>query len=488
MTYVPTATVRRHVPSFCDPAARPWILTASILVSALGFIDGSVVSIAIPAMRETLGADLAQAQWISNAYMLPLSALILVGGAAGDRYGIARVLMAGLLVFMAASVLSAIATSPEALIAGRALKGAGAALMVPGSLALIARAYPAETRGRAIGTWAAASAVTTAVGPVLGGAALSLGSPEAWRVIFALNVPFGLLVIWILRTRVGNDPVRSTDPLDWTGAVLATLALGLGAYALTQLGEEGGIGPLPLAIGSVLAGAGFLLWQARAAHPMMPLDLFRNRVFASANALTFLLYFALGAVLFYLPMHVISAWNVTELEAAAAFAPLSVFIGALSARVGALADKHGARPLIALGSLIVGLSFVILGLTTPLRAFWTIVLPINCLMGFGMALVVGPLSTAVMGSVPDARSGAASGINNAVSRMAGLVAVAAMGSLAAVVYGGTGGDLSFGATNTSEAHIMASDAAFSAVAIVTGVLALFSAVVAWVGLKPVQSG
>ena len=479
----------RHVPDFCAPAARPWILGAAILVSALGFIDGTVVSIAIPAIRETLGATLVQAQWISNAYMLPLSALILVGGVAGDRFGIARTLMIGLVLFMAASVLSALAPSPEVLIAGRALKGIGAALMVPGSLALIARAYPADIRGKAIGTWAAASAVTTAVGPVLGGAILSFGSPEAWRLIFAINLPLGAVAIWMLVTHVGRDPARDIGPLDWPGAVLATASLGLGAYALSALGTNGEplVPPGAVALAAIAAGIGFLLRQANARNPMMPLDLFRNRIFSAANILTFFLYFALSALLFYLPMTVIAAWGVSEIATTVAFLPLSVFIGALSTRVGEWADDHGPRLLITLGAAIVSVSFLGLGATAHLRSFWGLVVPLTSLMGLGMALVVGPLSTAVMGAVPDARSGAASGVNNAVSRVAGLVAVAAMGSFASVVYSASGGEASFGAISDLPGHDLASDRAFAAVAYVTGALALVSSLAAWMGLKP-QSG
>ena len=233
-----------HRPSFCHPAARPWILAAAILASAMGFIDGSVTAIALPAMREGLGATLAQATWINNAYLLPLSALILVGGAIGDRYGVARVFGAGIAVFVLASVLVALSPTPGTLIAARALKGVGAALMVPGSLAIIAKAYPREERGRAIGVWAASAAVTTAMGPVIGGALLSWLGPEAWRIVFALNLPLGLAALWILWRRTGQDAASSDEAVDWLGGALATLGLGLLAWSLTALQSEGGA-PLP---------------------------------------------------------------------------------------------------------------------------------------------------------------------------------------------------------------------------------------------------
>lgn len=480
---------RPRAPSFCAPEARPWILAAAILTSALGFIDGTVVSIAIPAMRASLDATLTEAQWFSNAYMLPLSALILVGGAAGDRFGVARVLMAGLALFLAASLLSALAPTPGILIAARAAKGVGAALMVPGSLALIARAYPRAERGRAIGIWAAASAVTTAAGPILGGAILATGADWAWRALFAINLPLGAVVFWILLARVGRDPTESGTGLDRTGAVLAAVGLGLAAWSLSSLGTPGGPPVWVLAAGAALCLTLFLIWEARARHPMMPLELFGNRSFSAANLATFALYFALSAVLFYQPMTVIAGWGVGEVGAALAFAPLSVFIGVLSGPMGRLADRIGPRIPVAAGALVVATAFAGLALTAPLRSFWALTLPLNSLMALGMSAVVGPLSAAVMAAAPDSRSGAASGINNAVSRMAGLIAVAAMGSLAALVYDGAGGPASFGVTAPGATHAAATDAAFAAIAWVTAGLALLAAAVAWIGIAPrPQSG
>ncbi|MFQ6548284.1 MFS transporter [Aestuariibius sp. 2305UL40-4] len=471
----------RHDPSFCSEAARPWILIAAILASALGFIDGSIVSIALPAMREDLGATLAQATWISNGYMLPLSALILVGGAAGDRFGLVRVFGIGIIVFVAASIICALAPTPEVLIAGRALKGIGAALVVPGSLALIARAYPKAERGRAIGFWAASSALTTALGPILGGALLSFGGEAAWRLIFAINLPFGLFVLWILRAKVGQDRPLTDDGLDWIGAALISLSLGLGAWALTLLiaGDDASLSPALLGTGAALALILFLAQEARARHPMMPLHLFADTRFSAANLATFCLYFALGAILFYQPMTVIAGWGYSELAASAAFAPLSVFIGFLSGWVGGLADRVGPGKLVATGSALVAISFAGHAITAPLEAFWTLTVPLNCLMGFGMALVVGPLSTAVMASATDETTGAASGINNAISRMAGLIAVAAMGSVAAGVYAGPA---SFGAEADLPGHSEATNAAFAAIAWITAALSGIAAIVAWLGI------
>ncbi|MEL6548654.1 MAG: MFS transporter [Pseudomonadota bacterium] len=461
--------------SFCAEKNRKLILTAAILASSLGFIDGTVVSIALPAMRASLEATLPQAQWFSNAYMLFLSALILAGGALGDRFGLARVFSIGIGAFILASLACAVAPTPEFMIVARALKGVGAALMVPGSLALISRAYPKAERGRAIGIWAAASALTTALGPIIGGLVLTAGGPEFWRWIFAINLPLGLLALWILRRAVKSDPAQEDHPVDWIGAGLATAGLGALAYGLTALE---GAGPALPALGlSVLLMAAFLWHEARDPHPMMPLSLFADARFSAANLATFLLYAALGAMLFYLPMAVITAWEVTPIEASAAFAPLSIFISTLSTRMGSLADRYGPEPIIAIGAGIVALAYLATAVTAPLQSFWFATFPAMVLAGLGMAFVVAPLSAAVMGSVDDSETGAASGVNNAISRMASLVAIAAFGSLAAWSYGAAGGTLSFGGDETGPGHVAAVNAAFAAISYVAAALCAASSVV-----------
>ncbi|WP_316015860.1 MFS transporter [Roseobacter sp. HKCCA0434] len=466
--------------TFCPQARRRYVLMAAIVASAMGFIDGSVVSIAVPAMRESLDASLADIQWVNNAYMLTLSALILVGGAAGDRYGVVRVFTIGIALFVAASVLCALAPTTGILIPARALQGIGAAVMVPGSLALISKSYPRGERGRAIGIWAAASAVTTALGPVLGGALLSAGSAELWRAIFLINLPLGALALWMLIARVPRDRPSTEDPLDWTGAALVTLALGLVAWAMTGPEGEDGVpeaGHIALyGIAGLTALAGFIAWERRARHPMMPLRLFAMPGFAAANAMTFTLYFALSAVLFYLPMTLIAGWGISELQVTVLFLPLTLFIAPLSGPVGGLAERIGPAPLIGTGSALVALAYASLAWGIGWGAFWGHVLPSMALMGFGMALVVAPLSAAVMGAVEDADSGAASGVNNAISRMAGLVAVAAMGGVAAMAFAGAGGDpgLGFG---DPDAGRDATSAGLAAVAWGTAGLAALSSVI-----------
>jgi EmrB/QacA subfamily drug resistance transporter len=463
---------------------RRRLLWAAILASAMGFIDGSVLAIAIPAIREGLSASLAQAQWVSNAYLVTLSALILAGGALGDRFGTARVFALGITAFVAASLICAVAPSANLLIVARAVQGAAAALMVPGSLALIARAYPRDERGRAIGVWAAASALTTSAGPLLGGLLLSWDSPGVWRWIFAVNLPLGILALWLMRDGLRSDAGRPDHPVDLPGAALATLGLGLLAAGLTR--EDGGATALSLGGGAALLS--FVAWEAWTPHPMMPLGLFRDRAFAVANLATFTLYAALSAVLFFLPMLLVAGWGLSEFQTSFAFAPLSLAIFLLSSRFGAMADRAGPGRLIGGGAALVALSYGWLALTVGAQAFWTGVLPPMILAGVGMAMLVAPLSAAVMAAVGEDDSGAASGINNAVSRVAGLVAVAALGGVVAGVYADWGGPLSYGETGSASVHAVAMTRAFAAVAWIAALLAAISAALAFLGIPHAHPG
>ncbi|WP_147104146.1 MFS transporter [Tateyamaria sp. syn59] len=462
---------------FCAERSRPYILVAAILASALGFIDGTVVAIALPAMRDSLGADLVQAQWIHNAYMLTLSALILVGGAMGDRFGLGRVFGLGIALFVVASIFCAVAPGAWFMVIARAVQGIGAAIMVPGSLALIARAYPRESRGRAIGIWAAASALTTAAGPIIGGLALTIGGPEMWRWIFAINLPLGGFALYLLWRHLGDDPTKNDARVDIPGAFTATVALLALAWGLTSL-DHGGDATLWLAGGGTMLLV-FLWSQSRSDHPMMPLTLFASRSFSAANALSFTLYSALSIMFFFMPMTFIAGWGLTEIETAAAFAPMSVFISLLSARAGKLADRIGPAPLLMGGSLVVAMGYATMALLAPYQNFWAHVLPAMCLVGLGMAAVVAPLSTAVMGAVEEDQSGIASGINNAVTRMAGLISVAAVGGVVAALYTGAGGLASFGIDSDTAGHGAAMTAAFSGLAWVATALALISSALGW---------
>ncbi len=451
----------------------------------MGFIDGTVVSIAMPAIRQSLGATLDQATWINNAYMVTLAALILVGGAFGDRFGLARVFSLGIGLFVVTSLICAMAPNPDILILARLAQGAGAAMMIPGSLAMISRAYPREVRGRAIGLWAAASAVTTASGPIIGGLALSFGGPEMWRWIFAINLPLGVIAFAMTRLGVASDTRRPGQPVDIPGAALAIIGLGALAWTLTHL-EGSGTTPLTWIIGTfgVAVLMAFLWQEHRSHHPMMPLVLFRDRTFAAANAATFALYFGLSAILFFLPMLTVAGWRITEIEAAVAFAPLSIFISLFSTKFGRLSDRIGPGPVIATGAAVVALGYASLALVIPWQNYWFTVVPAMTVTGFGMAMVVAPLSTAVMGAVADQQSGTASGVNNAISRIAGLVAVAAMGSLVGFAYARAGGSFSYGETLSDPDHVIAMGVAFSTIAWVSAALAALSAIFAAIGIPP----
>ncbi len=459
---------------FCAPEARKFVLVAAILASSMGFIDGSVIAIAMPAIRTTLDATLMQAQWVHNAYMLTLSALILAGGAMGDRFGLARMFSGGIVLFVAASVTCALAPTPNFLIGARLAQGVGAAVMVPGSLAIIARAYPREERGRAIGIWAAASAMTTALGPIIGGLALSFGGSEMWRWIFAVNLGLGALALFLLLSKVKADKSQPDTPIDLAGAALATASLFALAWGLTASQQTG----LWL-VGGIVAFGLFLWVESRSSHPMMPLSMFRNRLFSVANLLSFALYSALNIAFFYLPMTLIAGWGLNEITASAAFAPMSILMFAFSARMGRLADRFGTAPLLSLGSACVALGYAFIALIVPQQLFFQGVLPAMCLVGLGMAMIVAPLSAAIMGAVDETKSGIASAINNTVTRIAGLVSVAAIGGVIASSYVAAGGSDSFGILSDAVGHSAAMSAAFVTASWVAAGLSAISAVVAW---------
>ncbi|WP_238382526.1 MFS transporter [Tabrizicola thermarum] len=465
--------------SFCAEGDRRVILWAAILASSMGFIDSSVTSIAMPAMRAALGASLAQAQWMNAGYLLTLSALVLVGGAMGDRFGIARVFSLGIVVFVAGSLACAAAMTPDQMIAARAVKGVGAALMVPGSMAMVSRAYPREERGRALGLWAAASTLTTAMGPVLGGMFVTWGGEIGWRLIFALNLPLGLAALWLVQGRTPGDVGRPGVRVDLVGAGLATLGLGLMAWALTDA-----TAPVRVALASLASLAAFVAWEAVSPAPMLRLGLFRNRTLAVTNVVTFALYFALNGVMFYLPMTAVSAWGVTALEVTAAFLPISVLIGVMSAPAGRMADRWGAGPLMAAGSALVALAYAGLWHFAPDGQFWAHVVPFTALAGFGLGLVVAPLTAAAMQGAEDGEQGAASGVNNAVARVAGLIAVALLGRMAAAAYGP--GAPGFGVTGDTPAHLAATGAAFGTVALTASGMAALASALALLVRRPVR--
>jgi len=409
------------------PATR--VLAATILGSSMAFIDGSVVNVALPVIQRDFGSGVAAMQWVVNAYLLSLGALVLLGGALGDRAGRVRVFAAGVALFTAASLACGLAPTAGVLVGARAIQGVGAALLVPGSLAIIGVAFSESERGAAIGTWSGVGALTTALGPVLGG---WLVDRVSWRAIFLINLPLAAATLWLARGIADSRDEAALGPPDWPGALLLAAGLGALTYGFIAAPSQGFGDPqvlLCLAGGAVLL-AGFVAMEGRAAAPMVPLDVFRSWVFSGANGLTLLLYFALSGVLFFLPFMLIQAHGYSATAAGAALLPITVLLGALSRPVGRLAGRVGARPLLVAGPLLAALGFALLGARAGDGRYWTGVLPGMTALAAGMTLAVAPLTTTVMGAVPPEHSGVASGINNAVARVAGLLAVAMLGVLA----------------------------------------------------------
>jgi EmrB/QacA subfamily drug resistance transporter len=409
------------------PAPRKRLaLAATVLGSSMAFIDGSVVNVALPAMRIALKADAAQVQWIVNAYLLLLGALVLIGGSAGDRYGRRKVFVLGVVLFGVASLGCALAPDAAWLIAARAMQGVAAALLVPASLAILGATFSDKERGGAIGAWAGFGAVTTAIGPVLGG---WLVDHVSWRAIFLINLPLAVATVWLALAAVRESRDPEVEHLDWLGAVLAATGLGAVTWGLTAVGERGWTSVAvwaALALGAALL-AGFVVSQAREKHPMMPLSLYRSRTFSGANLLTLALYFGLTGALFFLPFELIARHGYSAAKAGATLLPASLIMGSLSGVAGKLADRFGPRPMLTVGPILAGIGFGLLGAPWLGSGYWTGVLPAVLVLAVGMTIAVAPLTSTVMGAVAPSHAGVASGVNNAVARIAGLLAVAILG-------------------------------------------------------------
>ena len=441
------------------------VILAAVLGSGMAGLDGSVVNVALRTIGTDLDASLAELQWINNGYLLTLASLILLGGSLGDRYGRRRVFVVGVVWFALASLVCGLAPSPGILIAARLLQGIGAALLTPGSLAMIQGAFAPADRARAIGAWSGLGAISFGIGPFVGGALVDYAS---WRLIFLINLPIAVVTVLVAQRAVPEtrDP-ESVPGIDVLGAVLGALALGGATYALIEWGST--VAVAALAVGVVTA-IGFVVREARARHPMMPLGLFGDRTFSAANLMTLLVYAALGAIPLFLILQLQTGLGYGALEAGIGSLPITLCMIALASTGATIGSRIGPRIPMTVGPMVMGLGALWLTAVDADSSYWTQVLPGLLVFGVGLALMVAPLTATVLAAVPDRHAGIASGINNAVARSGALLAVAAL-------------PLAVGLVGEEYADPVAMDAGYDAAMVICAVILLIGGALSWLLIR-----